>query len=129
MVAEWHKTSYSSRNNECVEVREHSADADVRDTQPRHGARLTFPSPEWNHFLAQVKHQVHRCPARSAPDTAQGPTRTQILTWWFRNACERRSGVSLTSTEARETRSGHRVFSRVGVGNPRNQRFLVRQLD
>ncbi|MFI6578085.1 DUF397 domain-containing protein [Nocardiopsis sp. NPDC050513] len=57
MVAEWHKSSYSGGNNECVEVREHCTGADVRDTQHRDDAQLTFSAAEWRNFLAQMKHQ------------------------------------------------------------------------
>ncbi|KOX16147.1 DUF397 domain-containing protein [Nocardiopsis sp. NRRL B-16309] len=58
MVSEWHKSSYSGGNNECVEVREHSTGADVRDTQHRDAAHLTFSSREWQHFLTPMKHQA-----------------------------------------------------------------------
>ncbi|MFY7065194.1 DUF397 domain-containing protein [Nocardiopsis changdeensis] len=53
--AEWHKSSYSSGNNECVETREHVAGADIRDTRNRDAGHLTFPSSEWVATLAAEK--------------------------------------------------------------------------
>ncbi|MFL1377394.1 MULTISPECIES: DUF397 domain-containing protein [unclassified Nocardiopsis] len=55
MTPEWHKSSYSSGNNECVEVREHVAGTDVRDTQNREAGHLTFASSEWFAVLAVEK--------------------------------------------------------------------------
>lgn len=45
--AEWHKSSYSHNGNNCVEAREHSDGADVRDTQNREAGHLTFDRAEW----------------------------------------------------------------------------------
>ncbi|MGQ4268550.1 DUF397 domain-containing protein [Nocardiopsis changdeensis] len=53
--AEWHKSSYSSGNNECVETREHVAGADIRDTRNQDAGHLTFPSSEWVATLAAEK--------------------------------------------------------------------------
>jgi hypothetical protein len=53
-VAEWHKSSYSGGNNECVEVREHSTGADVRDTQNRSRDQLVFTSDAWGAFLVSL---------------------------------------------------------------------------
>ncbi|MCY9787359.1 DUF397 domain-containing protein [Nocardiopsis sp. EMB25] len=51
---EWHKSSYSSTGPECVEVREHEAGADVRDTQNRESGHLSLPASEWAALLASV---------------------------------------------------------------------------
>ncbi|MFV2197461.1 DUF397 domain-containing protein [Nocardiopsis sp. LOL_012] len=50
-MSDWHKSSYSGGSNECVEVREHSTGADVRDTQNRESGHLTFNGSEWRAFL------------------------------------------------------------------------------
>ncbi|GAA1442075.1 DUF397 domain-containing protein [Nocardiopsis tropica] len=55
MTAEWHKSSYSSGNNECVEVREYAAGADVRDTQNRSLGHIAYSSDAWAAFLSKVK--------------------------------------------------------------------------
>ncbi|SHJ37028.1 protein of unknown function [Nocardiopsis flavescens] len=54
----WHKSSFSDGGSNCVEVREHVSGADVRDTQHRNDAELTFPAAEWHGFLTQFKHQA-----------------------------------------------------------------------
>lgn len=46
----WHKSSYSSGANNCVEVSEGSTTG-IRDTQHRDLGSLTFPSNEWQAFL------------------------------------------------------------------------------
>ncbi|QKW31947.1 DUF397 domain-containing protein [Nocardiopsis flavescens] len=51
----WHKSSYSSTGANCVETREHTCGADVRDTQNRAAGHLTFPSSEWLAALAAEK--------------------------------------------------------------------------
>lgn len=43
----WHKSSYSNTGANCVETREYSGGADVRDTQHREAGHLSFPSQEW----------------------------------------------------------------------------------
>lgn len=53
-MTEWHKSSYSGGNNECVEVREHSTGADVRDTQNRSRGQLAFTSAAWGVFLGSL---------------------------------------------------------------------------
>ncbi|MEU4281022.1 MULTISPECIES: DUF397 domain-containing protein [Nocardiopsis] len=53
-MSDWHKSSYSGGTNECVEVREHSAGADVRDTQNRSRGQLAFTSDEWNAFVSTL---------------------------------------------------------------------------
>ncbi|WP_160050972.1 DUF397 domain-containing protein [Nocardiopsis sp. FR4] len=50
-MTEWHKSSYSGGNNECVEVREHSTGTDVRDTQNRESGHLSFSGSEWLAFV------------------------------------------------------------------------------
>ncbi|WP_304450980.1 DUF397 domain-containing protein [Nocardiopsis sp. YSL2] len=52
---EWHKSSYSSTGGQCVEVREHAAGADIRDTQNRDLGYLTVPGPEWMALLTRVR--------------------------------------------------------------------------
>lgn len=54
-MPEWHKSSYSDRNYNCVEVREHERGADVRDSQHREYGRLTFPASEWSAFLRDLR--------------------------------------------------------------------------
>lgn len=49
--AAWHKSSYSSGANNCVEVAE-GAVTGVRDTQNRDLGALTFESAEWRAFLS-----------------------------------------------------------------------------
>ncbi|MCY9787363.1 DUF397 domain-containing protein [Nocardiopsis sp. EMB25] len=52
---EWHKSSYSpTQGHDCVEVREHEAGADVRDTQNRESGHLSLPASEWAALLASV---------------------------------------------------------------------------
>ncbi|OLT27635.1 DUF397 domain-containing protein [Nocardiopsis sp. CNR-923] len=46
-MSDWHKSSYSPNGSQCVEVREHAAGADVRDTQNREAGHLSFPQDEW----------------------------------------------------------------------------------
>lgn len=54
-VTDWHKSSYSTAANECVEVREHVSGADVRDTVNRDLGHLTVPRAEWAALIAQVR--------------------------------------------------------------------------
>ncbi|WP_304453914.1 DUF397 domain-containing protein [Nocardiopsis sp. YSL2] len=54
-MTDWHKSSYSGGNNECVEVREHSDGTDVRDTQNRDSGHLSFRSPEWSAFVNTLR--------------------------------------------------------------------------
>lgn len=58
MSNEWHKSSYSQNGGQCVEVREHCDGADVRDTQNRDAATLSFPAVEWNALLMTETHGV-----------------------------------------------------------------------
>ncbi|WP_017579885.1 DUF397 domain-containing protein [Nocardiopsis valliformis] len=50
-MSDWHKSSYSNTGGQCVEVRETPAGADVRDTQNRSAATLSFPVAEWRALL------------------------------------------------------------------------------
>ncbi|RKS10257.1 uncharacterized protein DUF397 [Nocardiopsis sp. Huas11] len=50
-MTDWHTSSYSGGNNECVEVWEHRAGADVRDTQNRELGHLSFTRTEWSAFV------------------------------------------------------------------------------
>lgn len=52
---EWHKSSYSGGNNNCVEARETLAAVDVRDTQNRDQGHLTFPTNEWATLLGDLR--------------------------------------------------------------------------
>ena len=55
--AEWHKSSYSSGANNCVEVAEGPITG-VRDTQNRELGALTYGSAEWRAFLDTAKHDL-----------------------------------------------------------------------
>lgn len=46
----WHKASYSSTGNDCVEVAE-GAVTGVRDTQNREKGALAVPAAEWRALL------------------------------------------------------------------------------
>ncbi|MDN5913916.1 MAG: DUF397 domain-containing protein [Pseudonocardia sp.] len=52
----WRTSSFSSGNNECVEVAD-LADGGrlVRDTKDRDGGTLAFTDGEWSAFLAGVR--------------------------------------------------------------------------
>ncbi|MEV6819427.1 DUF397 domain-containing protein [Nocardiopsis dassonvillei] len=50
----WHKSTYSSGSQNCVEVSE-GAETLVRDTQNRHQGHLTFTPQEWAAVLAVTK--------------------------------------------------------------------------
>ncbi|XKK37358.1 DUF397 domain-containing protein [Nocardiopsis sp. ARC36] len=52
---EWHKSTYSGANNNCVEAREGGHGADVRDTQNRDRGHLTFPAVEWAALLGDLR--------------------------------------------------------------------------
>lgn len=54
-MSDWHKSSYSGGSNECVEVREHTAGAQVRDTHHRDHGHLSFPLAEWETFIDTLR--------------------------------------------------------------------------
>jgi len=53
-VSNWHKSSYSVEQGECVEVSEGSATG-VRDTQNRGLGALFFAANEWQAFLSSTR--------------------------------------------------------------------------
>jgi hypothetical protein len=50
-VNTWHKSTYSQNGSHCVEVKETTRGADVRDTQSRDLGELSFPAGEWSALL------------------------------------------------------------------------------
>lgn len=54
---DWHTSSFSAGAENCVEVREHGRGADVRDSQNRHAAHLTFTTEEWTAFIADLRSE------------------------------------------------------------------------
>ncbi|MFW5415082.1 DUF397 domain-containing protein [Nocardiopsis sp. CNT-189] len=53
---EFRKSSYSNRNQNCVEVADLEAGAGaIRDTKNRQDGHLAFPAAEWRCFLRDVK--------------------------------------------------------------------------
>ncbi|MET9795997.1 DUF397 domain-containing protein [Nocardiopsis alba] len=50
-MSDWHKSSYSTSGSNCVEARERTSGADVRDTQNREAGYLSFSSDEWTALL------------------------------------------------------------------------------
>jgi hypothetical protein len=58
-VNPWRKSTYSSPEENCVEVAATSQGvATVRDTQDRGGPQLAFVSRDWDRFLARVRATV-----------------------------------------------------------------------
>ncbi len=54
--AEWHTSSYSGANGDCVEVAATLAgDVAVRDSRDRAGAVLRFSPASWQAFLAHMR--------------------------------------------------------------------------
>ncbi|WP_431911592.1 DUF397 domain-containing protein [Micromonospora carbonacea] len=51
----WFKSSRSSNNAACVEVRFVGGAVDVRDTKDRTGPTLAFAGGSWSSFLAALK--------------------------------------------------------------------------
>lgn len=52
----WTKSSYSTGNGACVEVKSPTAAAlAVRDSKVSEGPVLVFPAAAWNAFVASVK--------------------------------------------------------------------------
>lgn len=57
----WFKSSRSSSNANCVEVRFVDGAVDVRDTKDRTGPVLAFSGATWTSFIAGLKaHPVSR---------------------------------------------------------------------
>lgn len=54
-MSDWHKSSYSGGTNECVEAREHTTGADIRDTRNRPLGHLSFDRPEWTSFIETIR--------------------------------------------------------------------------
>jgi hypothetical protein len=52
---EWFKSSRSSSNASCVEVRFAGGGVDVRDTKDRTGPTLAFDAAGWTTFLTTLK--------------------------------------------------------------------------
>ncbi|MEV0175787.1 DUF397 domain-containing protein [Streptomyces sp. NPDC050803] len=50
----WTKSSYSTGNGACVEVRSPLTALAVRDSKVPEGPTLTFPARSWNTFVAEV---------------------------------------------------------------------------
>ncbi|MBE3001354.1 DUF397 domain-containing protein [Nocardiopsis sp. HNM0947] len=53
-MTDWHTSTYSGGNNECVEVREHAFGADLRDSKHPDAGHLPFPASEWTSFLSSA---------------------------------------------------------------------------
>ncbi len=51
----WFKSSRSSNNANCVEVRIDGGAVDVRDTKDRSGPMLTFEATSWASFVTELK--------------------------------------------------------------------------
>ncbi|MFY1668934.1 DUF397 domain-containing protein [Plantactinospora sp. WMMB334] len=49
---DWRRSSYSSDNAACVEVRFASGTVGVRDSKDSGGPLLAFAEPAWSHFVA-----------------------------------------------------------------------------
>ncbi|WP_017607223.1 DUF397 domain-containing protein [Nocardiopsis xinjiangensis] len=53
----FHKSSYSTTAQECVEVAEFFEGAAVRDTQHRELGHLAFPTAEWHALLGAASRK------------------------------------------------------------------------
>jgi hypothetical protein len=54
--SQWRKSSYSSSNANCVEVRGQEETVDVRDSKNVPGPVLTVSDQAWSEFIQGVKH-------------------------------------------------------------------------
>ena len=52
---EWRKSTRSSTNGSCVEVRRAAGTIQVRDTKDRGGPVLAFPAQAWQEFIGAVQ--------------------------------------------------------------------------
>ena len=50
----WRKSTYSSTNGSCVELRRMSQVIEVRDTKDRTGPVLSFSAESWQNFVTSV---------------------------------------------------------------------------
>jgi hypothetical protein len=50
----WRKSTYSSTNGSCVEVRRLPDAIEVRDTKDRNGPVLSFSAESWQEFVNSV---------------------------------------------------------------------------
>lgn len=55
MIMEWHKSSRSGTNGQCVEVAATPGQVLVRDSKDREGPVLVFTPDEWQAFAASVR--------------------------------------------------------------------------
>ena len=55
---DWHKSTYSGGNNNCVEARERPGSVDLRDTQNRDLGHLTVPAAEWAALVGGLRVDV-----------------------------------------------------------------------
>ncbi|GAA5191616.1 DUF397 domain-containing protein [Rugosimonospora acidiphila] len=53
--ARWRKSSHSSTNGSCVEVRRTAGAVEVRDTKDRSGPVLSFDQYSWHRFIDAVR--------------------------------------------------------------------------
>ncbi|MFI6760569.1 DUF397 domain-containing protein [Micromonospora sp. NPDC050417] len=53
--AAWRKSSRSSSNGQCTEVRDRNQAVDVRDSKDLSGLMLTFQPEAWSKFVDGVK--------------------------------------------------------------------------
>jgi hypothetical protein len=54
--SQWSKSSYSSSNANCVEVRSQGETVNVRDSKNANGPVMSFGSEEWDAFIAGIKN-------------------------------------------------------------------------
>lgn len=54
--SQWRKSSASSSNANCVEVRGQGDTIAVRDSKNPEGPKLTFATTAWSEFVTGIKH-------------------------------------------------------------------------
>lgn len=59
----WFKSSRSSSNANCVEVRFTKGEVGIRDSKDPNGAALAFDAEAWSDFLRTFKQADHSSPA------------------------------------------------------------------